>query len=417
MDSLQRQMRARSRAILLLVTLAACGSVYFLNDWYHAVLLPALGINGALGDAVGTLILISAVHVSQKLIAAAYFRDALFGVGSQLRAALSQVGKLTESAVNMAANLRQTQGFGVGLRQRLGVIANHAEKAAFDIAERLQTIDAVVSHLSGFVGNSSENAAQLKRRSEERLEHNRRMLATLRDYIHGRIAAMESDRESIAGVVRKADSLGTLVGLIRDISKQTNLLALNAAIEAARAGEAGRGFAVVADEVRKLSADTDHAVNQINQGIHEVAAEIETRFQAKLQATAIDAEKNLLESLETQLDVLGKGFAEVIAHEDEVIATIGDSSRKLADMFMETVASIQFQDVIQQQIGEIDRALSDIEKSLGEYADHLAAGTDDGVTVRTRVRVPMPTDASQTAAETSVARQLASAGGPKIELF
>jgi methyl-accepting chemotaxis protein len=357
----------------MFVALSAAGViallVFLLNDWYHGALKDSLGLGMRTMDALGTLGILLFFIALQRLISTLYFRDAYFGLQDKFND-LRPICASNRVCKRVAApELREIKPFNQILVNQLHSVTEQTEKAALDVATRLQTIDEVVIDLQQFVTSATAESSGSAAESEAKLAENRILIKQLESFIQKRIGDAEEDIRSNAEAVNKTQSLKALIELVRRIASQTNLLALNAAIEAARAGEAGRGFAVVADEVRKLSHETEVAVKKIDDGITAVTQIIEGHVQDKLDRSHVEEEQKTLEKFARQLGALGDSYDQFTHRENAILERIGASSDRLAEMFMETLASVQFQDITRQQIGQVVSGIEHIDAHTQKVAE------------------------------------------------
>ncbi|MBS1145082.1 MAG: chemotaxis sensory transducer [Proteobacteria bacterium] len=363
----------REAIVAVLVALFAAATVYFLHHWFHQTFVPA-----PLADAIGTIVIVLISLLAQRLVSKAFYKDYMLGLTRVAQKGESKQETYHKVADEVSGELTQVHDFNEVVRGQLKRVIDDTEKAAFNIVERLQTIDSVVTNLDQFVNATSDESAKLVHESEVRIAQNRDIVLKMEGYVQQRLQESEQDQQRVTQVVQEARALESLVQLIKHVAGQTNLLALNAAIEAARAGEAGRGFAVVADEVRKLSGETEIAVVKISQGIASVAGNIETQFQDKLSNVNLGKERQLLEFFSAQLNELGANYEALMRHESEVLREVQGSSTQLAAMFMEAQASVQFQDVSRQQIEQVISALNQLDEHAGMLAQRLQAYDDPG---------------------------------------
>jgi len=371
-----RQFAYRSfmvQAIALGITVALAGLTFELLDPEY---FQDRNLKNRWLVPLGVLVSVLSFIIIRRTISALWFKDATYGMQQKIEdpRPCCPANKLCKRVASPA--LKGIPQFNEIILGQLRCVIDQTENAAVGLMQRLQTIDEVVTDLQGHISSATAESDQSAVQTEKKVAENRELISRLESFIQSRIRETEDDIRSNSDAIGKTQSLRSLLEVIRHLSSQTNLLALNAAIEAARAGEAGRGFAVVADEVRKLSNDTDVAVKKIEEGIQAVTGIIEARAQEKLLHSHIEEEKQTLQAFVAQLAMLGESFEQYVRRDHDMLSQIDLSCGKLAEMFVNAMASVQFQDITRQQVEQVIEAISRIDEHTQSIAGVLQRGED-----------------------------------------
>ncbi|NMF97747.2 methyl-accepting chemotaxis protein [Aromatoleum toluolicum] len=260
---------------------------------------------GALAIALPLLLLFSVLTVrsiSQRLQSLTRFTHELASGDADLRKRLPSEGgdEIAGSARSFNAFMGTLQQIITDLKNdsdalhgsaaQLSLSAQDGEKRAFAQSEASETAAATIEQLTvsiAAVAATSEEVRALSNAARGRTSESHENLEKLVREVAAVEAAVREIADSAAAFIESTTAITSMTRQVREIADQTNLLALNAAIEAARAGEQGRGFAVVADEVRKLaerSASSAVQIDDVTVGLGTRAAEVEKAIHRGLQA-------------------------------------------------------------------------------------------------------------------------------------
>ncbi|MDO6442192.1 methyl-accepting chemotaxis protein [Marinobacter sp. 2_MG-2023] len=253
---------------------------------------------------------------------------------SDLSKSLPVSGRDEVTAVAMAINgliekfklfVDDVTGAAMALQQRSANLDEQADAVKASSQRTNLQIHEVVSSMGAITHSASqiEQTAQNSRAQVSgAVKGNDDVQNQLRESEHAAEHAVEVINrvaEAIEALRGSSVKIEQVIGVIADIAEQTNLLALNAAIEAARAGEQGRGFAVVADEVRNLSRRTGESTNQIRQWVNELVAQVDSAHGLLDETrTAGDTSRDTLETLKTHLVALEQTFDDLSHFSNEV---------------------------------------------------------------------------------------------------
>ncbi|MGF1792317.1 methyl-accepting chemotaxis protein [Photobacterium profundum] len=254
---------------------------------------------------------------------------------------------ITEVSVTMKSVREETQQI---QKETQGVVLNASEQQA----ESAHVATAVheMSVTSDSVSAHANEAASASQSAADESNAAKRILGNTVTSIHQLVDEIETSSGVITNLERDVSNIASILDVIRGIADQTNLLALNAAIEAARAGEQGRGFAVVADEVRSLASKTQDSTGEIQVmierlqfGAHD-AVQAMTRSQESGTATVVQANSanESLDAISLSIEVINEmnmQIATAANQQSQVSEDINQNIQKIAGKSQEVVFKVQ----------------------------------------------------------------------------
>ncbi|NLS12330.1 methyl-accepting chemotaxis protein [Vibrio sp. SM6] len=222
------------------------------------------------------------------------------------------------------------------LSEVLTISMSETQESAQEEFAEVDSLASAMSEMSATVLTIAENAkaaSTLTSAAYEKAQSGHQYLQQSMTKMHDLSSDITSSSNVVNQVETRVDAISSVVGTIQGISEQTNLLALNAAIEAARAGEAGRGFAVVADEVRNLAQRTQTATVEIQDMI------------AQLQASASDAVAIMQKSVDEATDGVG-----LVTQAGEELDGIVNQVNQINDMNFQIASAAEQQSGVAEEM-------------------------------------------------------------------
>ncbi|TDR79961.1 methyl-accepting chemotaxis protein [Paludibacterium purpuratum] len=274
---------------------------------------------------------------------------------ARLKEMLQGLGGLAQEVRQASADLEKSAKVVATTSSNVLKMASEQADGTSAMAAAMEEMTVAINHIADNARDTEADSSASAEQAGHGAEQAHKAVARIQELVQ----TAQGATDSVSGLVARANEIGTITSVIKEVAAQTNLLALNAAIEAARAGEQGRGFAVVADEVRGLAERTANATVEIEQMIQ--AIQEETRSAVDLLSHAVPQARDGAELTEATAELL-----------QQLRANSNLTLTRVRDVADSTREQSQASTDIAQQVERIANVVQETRRAMDHAAQEVA---------------------------------------------